>query len=187
MWSLFPIPHSSLCSPFPVSRVPFPVFCFQFQSLSVLRFPFPLLRFPFSVPVALSSSFLVSRSSFPVPRSTFSVFSSSRSQFFVSCSPFFLFPFFDFCLLFPIFRLLFVTFFCQCYCFSSFFTGETVDESWIVRNVAEEFWMTLIFLQHARVLYFHLLHDVKKYFPWRKQIVIMVNDHQQFHCEKNDM
>ena len=71
---------------------------------------FPVSRFPFSVPVALSSSFPVSRSSFPVPRSMFSVFSSSRSQFFVSCTSFFLFPFFDFCLLFPIFRLLFVTF-----------------------------------------------------------------------------
>ena len=106
------VPHSPFFSVFPVSRFPCPVSCFLF-----------------SVPVALSSSFLVSRSSFPVPRSTFSVFSSSRSQFFVSCSPFFLFPFFDFCLLFPIFRLLFVTFFCQCYCFSSFFTGETVDES----------------------------------------------------------
>ena len=33
-----------------------------------------------------------------------------------------------------------------------------------MRNVAEEFWMTLIFLQHARVLYFHLLRDVKKIF-----------------------
>ena len=99
------VPHSPFFSVFPVSRFPCPVSCFLF-----------------SVPVALSSSF-------PVSPSTFSVFSSSRSQFFVSCSPFFLFPFFDFCLLFPIFRLLFVTFFCQCYCFSSFFTGETVDES----------------------------------------------------------
>ena len=35
-----------------------------------------------------------------------------------------------------------------------------------MRNVAEEFWMTLIFLQHARarVRYFHLLRDVKKIF-----------------------
>ena len=103
------VPHSPFFSVFPVSRVPFPVFRFQFQSLSVLRFPFPVLsfpfrvlHFPFSVPVALSSSFPVSRSSFPVPRLRFpfSVPVALSSSFPVPRFFFFRFSISVFCFLF---------------------------------------------------------------------------------------